>query len=267
MSRKPQKTSSEKPRKALIQEINRILKSLSPMEEKILRLRFGLAEQFGQSQIMPDEIAFNNYRRFLTAVFGEKTTKSKLQSYRPPVVLAEVVESITQLTPELIEHLKRHEQDIDKIPWNIFEHLIAEFFAAQGYDDVRLVGRDQATSADIYASHTLDPLGTRLKFFVEVKRIKGLVGVEVINEVLGAMFLERPTFGWHVAIIVSTGGFRRLRKFSKHEISYRGLELKDRNDLLRWLDNYRPNKNGLWLPYPLTKAPRQRTQGDGPGRS
>jgi len=256
MSPKSHKTSSEKLPKALIQETNRILQSLSPREEKVLRMRFGLAEQFGSSLIMSDEIASNNYRRFLIAIFGEKAIKSMIQSYRPTVALTEVVEKITRLTPELIEHLKKHHQDIDKIPWNIFEHLIAEFFVAQGYDDVRLVGRDRATSADIYASHTLDPLGTCLRFFVEVKRIKGLVGVEVINEVLGAMFSERPTFGWHAAIIVSTGGFRRIRKFSKHEISYRGLELKDRNDLLRWLNNYRPNKNGLWLPYPLTKAPR-----------
>jgi HJR/Mrr/RecB family endonuclease len=240
----------EKLPKTLIEETNRILQSLSPREEKVLRLRFGLGA------MMSDEIASRAYGRLLTAIFGEKAVKSMIQSYRPAVALTEVVERVTQLTPELIDHLKRHHQAIDKIPWNIFEHLIAEFFAAQGYDDVRLVGRDRATSADIYASHTWDPLGTNLRFFVEVKRIKGLVGVEVINEVLGAMFSERPTFGWHAAIIVSTGGFRRLRKFSKHELSYRGLELKDRNDLLRWLHNYRPNKNGLWLPYPLTKAPR-----------
>jgi len=255
MSRKSHKTSLEKLPKALIEETNRILQSLSPREEKVLRMRFGLAERFGLSPIMFDEVASNNYKRFLTAIFGEETVKTMIQSYRPAVALAEVVQRITQLTPELIEYLKKHHQAIDLIPWNIFEHLIAEFLAAQGFDDVRLVGRDPATSADIFASHTLNPLGTRLRFFVEVKREKQLIGIQVINEVLGAMFSERPTFGWHAAIIVSTGGFKRLRKFSKHELSYRGLDLKDRNDLLRWLNNYRPNKNGLWLPYPLTKAP------------
>jgi hypothetical protein len=121
---------------------------------------------------------------------------------------------------------------------------------------VRLVGRDPQTSADIYVAHSLDPLAKQLRFFVEVKREKNTVGIEIIDKVLGALLLERPEIGWHAAIIVSLGGFKHFRKYSKHKLSLLGLELKNRDDLLHWLEGYRPKKNGLWLPYPLRTVPR-----------
>jgi hypothetical protein len=251
--------SIRKPSKPSIEEIDRMLQSLSPTEEKVLRLRFGLGKG------LSDELASAAYGRLLAAVFGDQAVKPKIEEYRPAIALTNVVEKVTQLTPELVDHLRKHQQDIARIPWDVFEHLVAEFFRARGYDDVRLVGRDPTTSADIYASHTMDPLGTRLRFFVEVKRTGRAVGIEVINEVLGAMLSERPTHGWHAAIVVSTGGFKSLRKFSDHELSYRGLELKDSNDLLRWLHDYRPNKNGLWLAHPLREVPRPNQKGLGAG--
>src|SRR5689334_19823556 len=109
---------------------------------------------------------------------------------KPPIYLAHVIESIRKLTPELILYLKVYKEAISAIPWQVFEHLVAEFLAAKGFEDVRLVGRDSRTSADIYAAHTRDPLGTRIRFFVEVKRTREAVGIEVINSVLGAMLSE-----------------------------------------------------------------------------
>jgi hypothetical protein len=241
--------SIEKPIEAVMEEVDHFLQSLSPMEEKVLRLRFGLGKT------VSDETASAAYGRLLIAAFGDKAVKREIEGYRPAIAIAEVVEKTKQLTPELLDHLKKHERDIEKIPWDVFEHLVGEFLKAQGYDDVRLVGHDETTSADIYASHTMDPLGTQLRFFFEIKRRKRALGIEVINEVLGAMISERPRHGWHAAIIVSTGGFKNVRKFSKHELSYRGLELRDSNDLLCWLHGYRPNKNGLWLPNPVREMP------------
>jgi Restriction endonuclease len=101
----------------------------------------------------------------------------------------------------------------------------------------------------------LDSSGMVLRIFIEVKRWKDRVGINMINEVLGAMFTERERLGWHAGIIVSTGGFIRNGRFSTPELSLKGLELRAKEDLLLWLDNYRPNKNGLWLPAPERTLP------------
>jgi HJR/Mrr/RecB family endonuclease len=174
---------------------------------------------------------------------------------KPPIFLAHVIEGIKKLTPELILYLKVYKEAISAIPWQVFEHLVAEFLAAKGFEDVRLVGRDARTSADIYAAHTRDPLGTKIRFFVEVKRTREAVGIGVINSVLGAMLSERARVGWHAALIVATGGFRDMVKFSRQEISMRGVELADQSKLLMWLEGYQPTKTGLWLPCPERSMP------------
>jgi len=166
--------------------------------------------------------------------------------------LVPVIETIEQLTPSLITHLKSHEEDIDKLRWDVFEHLVAEFLASSGFKDVRLVGRSSVTSADIFAAYTIDSIGTKVRYFIEVKRWKNKVGVEIIDQVYGAMLNERSQFGWHAAMIVSLVGFKDFRKYNRVELALKGIELKERDDLLRWLNGYKPNKDGLWLPEPHT---------------
>jgi len=125
--------SMKKPSKPSIEEIDHVLQSLSPTEEKVLRLRFGLGKA------VSDEIASAAYGRLLAAVFGDQAVKPKVEGYRPAIALTDVVERVTQLTPELVDHLRKHQQEIERIPWDVFEHLVAEFFRAQGYDDVRRI--------------------------------------------------------------------------------------------------------------------------------
>jgi len=173
----------------------------------------------------------------------------------PAPAIADAIESVEQLTPELIAHLQTRNDDLRKIPWMVFEHLVAECLGQQGFRDVRLVGRDPRTSADLYATWVVGPIGSPIRFFIEVKRWRERVGITVINEVVGAMFTERERFGWHVAMIVAVGGFARFEKYSHLELSLRGVELKQKSDLLSWLRGYRPNANGLWLPAPLEKMP------------
>jgi hypothetical protein len=62
------------------------------------------------------------------------------------------------------------------------------------------------------------------------------------------MLLEREKFGCHLAMIVSLGGFPDKMRYSKNQLSLRGVELKDREDIHEWLRDYRPAKSGLWLP-------------------
>jgi Restriction endonuclease len=156
-----------------------------------------------------------------------------------------VLEAVRDLTPELIRHLRLHGEDLHLVPWNVFEHLVAELLASMGFEDVALVGRNSATAADIFAAWRVTPIGHRLNYFVEVKRWKDRVGVEVIEKAYGAMLAERPRHGWHAAMIVSLVGFS---EFERHPVSHLkniGIELKDKKDLLRWLAEYEPTKGGL----------------------
>jgi hypothetical protein len=148
----------------------------------------------------------------------------------------------------MILHLKKHESDIKKLKPDVFEQLVGEFLAQQGFKDVRLVGRDPSTSADIYAVLFQASTNLQIKIFIEVKHTKNKIGIGVINQVSGAMFLERPEYGWHAAMIVSLVGFTETRKILRQDLELRGIMLRDREDLLRWLDDYKPNPNGLYLP-------------------
>jgi hypothetical protein len=130
--------------------------------------------------------------------------------------------------------------------------LIAEFLAADGFQDVRLVGRNPRTSADIFAAQFIRGANIPYRLFIEVKRWRQTIGISVINEVLGAFVGERERFGWSAAMIVTVGGFCDFEKWSREELELKGLFLKKRDDLLRYLNGYKQNANGLWLAHPRT---------------
>jgi hypothetical protein len=197
------------------------------------------------------------YYYYITAVnaYGLESPPSDMifggvKPLKAPTELTEAIEKIKQLTPELIAHLRNHEDDLIKVNPRVFEHLIAEFFASWGFDDVRLVGTNPRTSADIYVVKTVNPLGIEFRYFIEVKRWKDKVGIEVINQVLGAMIGEKEQFGWHAAMIVSVGGFAEFEKWDRQQLKLKGIELKDKQDLLKWLQDYKESSSGLWLPDP-----------------
>lgn len=161
--------------------------------------------------------------------------------------LRAAIADVRRLTPELILHLKKHERDLESVPWQVFEELVAEFMASWGFTDVRLVGRDPSTQADIMAVHWVEPSGVRLKYFVEVKHTKDSVGMEVISQVYGAFALEQPIHGWTLAMIVSLGGFKDTKRLGRSDLELRNLHLKGRKDVLRWLGSYQLAPGGLWL--------------------
>lgn len=177
-----------------------------------------------------------------------KAEKVEPETERARILISEVIEGFRHLTPELIQHLRRHSEDIERINSSVFEHLIGELLLSEGWHQVRLVGRNPRTSADIFALHYIpSPGGIAMRFFVEVKRWKDRIGVEVINQVIGAMVSERERHGWHAAIIVALGGASNTRAFSQEEYRMKGIEVKDKEDVLGWLRNYKPNGDGLWL--------------------
>ena len=168
-------------------------------------------------------------------------------NYQPSPVLTDVIGRVDSLSLSLIQHLKSHHEDMQKLPPDVFEHLIGEFLAANGFEDVSLVGSNPSTSADIFAAYTIPPLEQKLRFFIEVKRTQQKVGIEVINNVLGAMAIERPKCGCQIALIVSLNGFKQMRNISYRQLSLMGVELRDRSYIDIWLKDYKPNGSGLWL--------------------
>lgn len=259
------------------QAVDEVFSTLTPREERVLRMRLGLnakQEQYTQQSIADyfaltrqriyqiENKAFRKLRHPVRArcfkVFlemPEAELRKFLEQRSSPGRLAElvpVIEKIRRLEPALIRHLQQHNDDLAKIHPLLFEHLFAEFLAAQGFDDVRLVGRNAKTSADIFAAKFIPGPDIPMRVFVEVKRWKNSIGIEVINQVLGAFMGERERFGWNAALVVTVGGFSDFEKWSREELALKGLYLNDRDDLLRYLDGYKQHSNGLWLPNPRT---------------
>lgn len=194
------------------------------------------------------EIAIRKLLSFKESSYLEKIEGKAIKEQELPVRLVEVVETIKALTPDLIQHLKQHTDDFGKLRPRVFEHLVGELLRQRGFDEVKLVGQDAKTSADILAIQKLPKIGDEVRYFVEVKRWKDKVGIEVINQVYGAMVIEQPEYGWSAAMIVSLVGYTELRKITSERLARLNVTLKQKDDLLRWLKEYEPRGNGLWLP-------------------
>lgn len=232
-----------------------LLRYLTPRDRKILLLRSGvdgaeptsipeLSRMLGVTRQRLQQLEERAW-----AKIEDEMWRALRSLQRPPAVdLSEALESVRRITPELLGYLRQHTQDLQSLQPDVFEQLIAELLAGVGWEDVRLVGRDPRTSADILAGHYCSSVGARIRVFVETKRWRGKVGVEVFNSVLGAMISERDTFGWHQAWIVALGGAATTRKLSPEQWHLKGVEVKDSVDITRWLAGYRPNALGLWLP-------------------
>ncbi len=247
----------------------RLLATLSPRKELILRLKFGIdvggslnnsqiAEQLGLSAKYIENLeqeALRDLRRpTITPHFNNGFSLAfdheSIKDFGPRQVSSEVIETIEQvkkLTPDLVRHLQHKTDDLSKLNEYLFEEIVAELLAQQGYENVKLVGRNPNTSADIFAIQSIKPSGVKVRLFVEVKKWKKKVGIAVINSVYGAMMIEQPIFGCNAAMIVSIEGFTKTQKISANALEMRGIYLKDKTDLTKWLNGYIPNKNGLWL--------------------
>jgi hypothetical protein len=151
--------------------------------------------------------------------------------------------------------LKRMPDDLGLLTPYVFEHLVGELLCSQGFEDVRLVGRDNSTAADIFAAQKLRGVDAPHRFLVEVKRTKRKVGIEVVNQVVGAMVTEKARHGWHSALIVSLSGFKSLKRESPEGLSLQGIELKEGADIIRWLVDYSYGEGGLWLCDPQRYMP------------
>jgi len=245
----------------LFDAVQKVLAEMPNPERDVLGLLYGIGDgyQYSLSEVArifktnTNQIRLWEARgiRLAQELSPLASVFERAQDERPHVQAMDIVRQTRKLTPYLLDHLKKHQSDIVKLPWEVFEHLVAEFYASWGFPEVRLVGRNSRTAADIFAVQKPAPDGTRVRYFVEVKRWKDRVGVEVIDRVYGAMLAERPEWGWHLAIIVSAVGFKDFKKYSVDELTRKGVELRGPNDIVGWLRDYRLSDKGLWLPNPM----------------
>lgn len=175
----------------------------------------------------------------------------------PPTLqwIGEAIEHVECLEPALIRHLQDHDEDLQKVPWEVLEHLVAEFYAREGWLDVRLVGRDQRTGADVFVSGKRgDPAAPTL--FIEVKqRTQGKLGIEVVGTAAGMMWLERSRYGWDRAVIIAPSGFKRFRQFTPESLHLLGVDVLGGEEVRSMLASYVPNDRGLYLPNPKRNMP------------
>jgi restriction endonuclease Mrr len=241
---------------------SKILESLNPLEAEILRQSFGI----GSEQVEDDsEIAaaleipvefVEEYRaRALRKLHHPSRSDAlhallehvSLHEEHVEIIVPKAIEEIGELTPQLVDDLRSKTNNIAKLKPNVFEHLVAELLASRCFYNVKLVGTNKNTSADIFAAKYIDDVGEH-RYFIEVKRWKDRIGVEVIDRVYGARISEQSKFGWSAVMIVSIVGFKKFRKYTMEDIHNMGIYLKDKEDLITWLDEYKENENGLYVP-------------------
>lgn len=249
----------------LIEKVDEVLATLSPREEKVVKMRFGLGSSknlhsykeisqfFGTSPKDIYRIEAKALRKLQHPIRSKvlsdylKNTSDQLKSEAANTELTDVIETIKKLTPSLIVHLKKNSADLQKLYWKVFENLVAEFLLSQGFSQVHLVGQNPTTSADIFAVYSINSTGIEQRFFVEVKRWKDTLGIEEIQRVAGAMYLEKDIWGWSAAMIVAVGGYKDFNKISQHELKMKGILLKNKADVENWLKDYEFDKSGLYL--------------------
>jgi len=186
--------------------------------------------------------------RTLQGIYAQLPEPIDLDGEEPDIHVLDCLELEKQLTPWIVSHLQKSPNDIRRLDPHVFEQLIAEFFASWGYD-VKLLGRDPMTGADIMALKSESPPGVEIRYLIEVKRHRDRIGIQEIHRILGVLSLEKPLHGWDVAFLFSASGFKDFRKASAEDLRRFGLVLKDDTDIADYLRSYTPRTDGgLWLP-------------------
>ena len=150
----------------------------------------------------------------------------------------------------MIEHFRRHPEELKRIDRRKFEELVAELFDTFGYD-VQLTKRTRDGGRDIIA---VENRIVQAKYLIECKRPDpgGYVGVRPVRELLGVKSDEKAT----KAILATTAYFSpdAMLFFDRNRWE---LEPRDFKGLMSWIDTYLSRKrvalgHGI-LPNPRTE--------------
>jgi hypothetical protein len=135
---------------------------------------------------------------------------------------------------ELLTNLIENEDALAGLESREFEELVADLLLADGYEDVRLVPRNNAPGPDIIAfGQSLS--GQKLRFLVECKAWKGAVGIDEVRTMAHRMDHEEPATG---GIIVTTSRFTSTA-LQQAELYHRWrLDLKDAAEVRQWIKRH-----------------------------
>lgn len=150
-------------------------------------------------------------------------------SWKPctPVAKHDLV-SVAHADARLIRHLQANPELLRSIHWRMFEEVVAEMLAKEGWD-VQLTRSSKDDGVDIFASkpHTF---GTTLAV-VDCKRYAKPLGVGLVRVVAGLREQHRADLGVLVTTSRFTGPARDLEENEFH----RKVALKDFEALKSWL--------------------------------
>lgn len=127
------------------------------------------------------------------------------------------------------------ETQFDDISPRQFEELIASVFEAEGYQ-VSVTSATRDGGVDVFAERE-NELELPDQWIIECKKYSSdrAVGVEVVRQLAGVKNILRS----RNAVLVSTARFTKEAEAAAEAV---GVDLVDRNKLIRWLDRLKPEK-------------------------
>ncbi|MFL6239306.1 MAG: restriction endonuclease [Actinomycetes bacterium] len=149
-----------------------------------------------------------------------------------------------ELSAQLVRHLQRHPDELQRLHHRDFEKVLAELFSSRGYE-VHLTSATRDGGYDLCLA-TKTELGSVL-YLVEAKRWRRLVGIPVVRALYGEVEHHRATAG----LVVTTSDFTRDARRLAEKIKFR-ISLHNYEVLQEWLAEFRPV-----LPMPTSAAARE----------
>lgn len=164
-----------------------------------------------------------------------KALRALYKNQDPPKQLVEVVKLITD---ELIDHIKKHPNELDKIHHRQFEELIAEILSSYGWE-VQITPSTKDGGYDIYGI-SKDESGVKNHWIIECKKYAKdrLVGIDIARN----LYAVKTLYGVAGAMLATTSDFTKgVRNFKSSRYDF---ELKNYLKILEWINEYKPNPNG-----------------------
>lgn len=149
-----------------------------------------------------------------------------------------IVEVSGEISAKLMEHLKRHPEELHAIKPRQFEELIAELLSSYGMQ-VELTPASKDGGYDLYAVST-NEAGLKSNWIIECKKwsAENKVGVEVVR----ALYCVKSELKVANALLATTSSFTRgVHDFRRSRYD---LDLKDFGDIVDWVQKYSPLPDG-----------------------
>ena len=217
------------------------LRGLTRAEQLVLILRFW--EQLTVREIAATlDLSESTIRRMLYRAINKmyiEELQPGLMVYPLQTPEPSVIKVSNIINTELIEYLKKHPKAMYKIKSRQFEKLIAEILASYGWD-VQLTPAIRDGGYDIFAISKDMQSGTKTSWMIECKKYapENKVGVNIVRALYGVKSNRKVANALLATSSYYTKGAKDF-KASRYDI-----EMKDYNDILEWIKQYKPNPDG-----------------------